>query len=233
MKKPDPRKKGFVDPTDPDAQPRPPRAQTLRAIGRYGIKTSLIETGWDEQKGEWAPDSPVARFIAAVRMGNFLGPAAEWAGINEWTMRRWMAIAREHMPDEYKPEDRKKVPPEKRPYTDMLYRLSTAEATGEVELVTLWRAAAKDNWKAAMNLLARRHQPRWGLRTEMAMTGPGGGPISLVAASAGDVARAIAMNPEARQLASQLLASIAPAAPPLEQPEDGEDDDDEEIDDGD
>lgn len=197
-----------------------------------------IWKGWTEMPqedgsmtGAWASDSVAGRFLMAMKVGNFQSRAAEYAGVAAETIHRWLRTGRDHMPDDVSDGvDLAELDPEWRPYVQLVFDLRKSEAQSEVELVTLWRSAAKDDWRAARDLLARRHPERWKERVGSEISGRDGGPVQMVAVTDAELARTISENPEARRLASELLAQIAPAAPPDMPPEEG-DDGDEDIED--
>ena len=179
----------------------------------------LIWRGWSEKEtieglaGQWEGSCVTGRFLAAMRAGNYQNAAAQWAGISPETMQRWLRTGREHMPDDMDALDLREIDPEFRPYVWLVQEYYRAEAHGEVELVTLWKNAAKEDWRAARDLLARRHKERWMDRTGSEISGPGGGPIPMVAVTDAEVARQIAEDPEARKLASELLARVVGESP--------------------
>lgn len=96
---------------------------------------------------------------------------------------------------------------------ELVDELERAESEAELRLVTQWNKAADQDWRAAMTLLARRHPERWADQSKVKseVSGPDGGPIEV--SQRADLARAIAEDPEARQLASNLLAKVAPSGP--------------------
>lgn len=194
----------------------------------------ILEEGWDDRAGNWPaptserdPGSKGYRILTAIAAGAHFTAACEYARVNRTTAYKWVQRARFWL-EENKVElgdvERDKVSREDRPYVDFLRELNAAEARGEVELVILWRSAARDDWRAARDLLARRHPERWREQSTTELVGAGGGPIQTIELTQAEVARQFVDNPQARRLASQLLAQIAPVAPPamaaLERPDD-------------
>lgn len=220
----------------------------LRSAERGGA-VSLIWNGWTEMPGTnglvggWTSDSVTGRFLSAMKIGNFQNRAAEWAGVGRKTITTWLGIGRDALAvdhpdldvDDVETVDLAQFDPGLRPYVWLVFELRKADAHSEVELVTLWRSAAKDDWRAARDLLARRHPGRWKERVGSEVSGPGGGPVQMMAVTDAEIARSIAENPKARQLASALLAELVPASPPgiddhgeaVEMPD--EDDEDAEV----
>lgn len=79
-----------------------------------------------------------------------------------------------------------------------------AERDAELRMVAQWSKAAEDDWRAASTFLSKRYPTRWGER--FAVTGADGGPVEVNVRP--DLARDIASDPEARRLASELLARV-------------------------
>jgi hypothetical protein len=200
-----------------------PRSQSdvsrpLRRATQDGA-VAMIWNGWTEiptpqgLTGGWTGESVAGRFLAAMKVGNFQNRAAEWAGVSARTIQTWLRIGRDHIDDDAPVVDLATVDEEFRPYVWLVLELRKAEAHSEVELVTLWRSAAKDDWRAARDLLGRRHPQRWKERVGSEVSGANGGPVQLMAVSDVELARQIAANPKARSLATELLAELAPVAP--------------------
>ena len=78
------------------------------------------------------------RILRAIRAGSYLEPACVAAGVGYSTYREWV-----------------------RRFPKFRAAVERAQAVAEVRLVGLWRDAAVKDWKAAKELLARRHPDRW------------------------------------------------------------------------
>lgn len=91
--------------------------------------------------------------------------------------------------------------------------IEVAEANGEMAAVATWAMAARNDWRAAKEFLARRHPARWSERQALELSGPGGGPIVSEDRSLGAVARRIANDPELRESADAFLAQLAGSTP--------------------
>jgi hypothetical protein len=118
---------------------------------------SQLYDGWDDKRGTWS-EGAAKRIIDAVRAGNHVPAAAGYAGISKSAVYTWIARGRESRPrGEF---DRADIDPVELPYVDFVMQLSQAEASAEVELVTLVRSAARENWQAAVQMLGRRF-PQW------------------------------------------------------------------------
>lgn len=131
----------------------------------------IIEKGWNHLDRTWTNDSPCGRFLAAMRIGNYIHVACAFAGISTTTWKNWNARAREHHVNEFEEPDWDAIPESEVPYVAFITAVTRAEAESEVELVGLVRKVGKGNdklppdWRAAMALLSRRHAGRWRERT--------------------------------------------------------------------
>lgn len=88
----------------------------------------------------------VAKIVLHVSQGQFLAVAARLAGISPKSIHNWTARGK-----------REKTGP----FRHFLTELRKAEALNEARLVRQWSKAGKKDWRAAMEMLARRHPERW------------------------------------------------------------------------
>lgn len=95
----------------------------------------------------------VNAIVKAVEVGAPRTVAAEAAGIHEATLYRWVAQG----------EDPKAA----RLYRELREALTRADAQVEVEALTAWKAAWQDDWRAAMEYLARTRPSRYGRRERL------------------------------------------------------------------
>src|SRR5215467_9669155 len=86
------------------------------------------------------------RILRAIRAGSYLEPACVAAGVGYSTFRAWQ----------------KKFPK----FREAVER---AQAVAEVRLVGLWREQCPKDWRAAKELLARRHPERWSAEARVAV----------------------------------------------------------------
>jgi transposase-like protein len=101
------------------------------------------------------------RIIQAVTAGNYLETAAQYAGIDGSTLRRWVAKGESDTSAE--------------PYRSFCTALKSARAAAEVRSVALiQQAATGGTWQAAAWYLERSYPDRWG-RTRVEVTGPSDG----------------------------------------------------------
>ncbi len=124
------------------------------------------------------------RIVSAIRGGNYLEVAAQFAGIGTSTLYRWLANADD-------------------PHADPSYRefrdaVESARSAAEVRNVTLIQQAANDGtWQAAAWYLERTAWQRWGRRTMVT----------------GDAGEAIKVEVDHRQTLRQVLGLDDDAAP--------------------
>lgn len=105
------------------------------------------------------------RILQAVQAGNYLETAAQFAGIDGSTMRRWLQKGE----GEGAPE----------PYRTFYTALKSARASAEVRSVALIQTAASNGtWQAAAWYLERSYPDRWG-RTRVEVTGADNAPIRV------------------------------------------------------
>jgi len=97
------------------------------------------------------------RILQAVQAGNYLDTAAQYAGVDGSTMRRWVTKG--------------EAPNAPEPYRSFCTALKSARAAAEVRSVALInQAAGNGTWQAAAWYLERSYPDRWG-RTRVEITG--------------------------------------------------------------
>jgi hypothetical protein len=105
------------------------------------------------------------RILQAVQAGNYLDTAAQFAGIDGSTMRRWLQKGEGEGAAE--------------PYRTFHTALKSARASAEVRSVALIQTAASNGtWQAAAWYLERSYPDRWG-RTRVEVTGADNAPIRV------------------------------------------------------
>lgn len=102
------------------------------------------------------------RIIQALKAGNYVETAAEYAGIGKTTFYRWMEQGKQASRGIY------------REFRDAVMR---ARAEAEARNVAIIQKAAPDDWRAAAWWLERAFPDRWGPRQKLEHSGPEGGPI--------------------------------------------------------
>ena len=108
------------------------------------------------------------RFELIVKMlsrGHYLTTAAKTAGISSATLAVWRKRGR---------DDGDGI------YFEFAQAVDDAHAKGEVTLVDhVISAVAKGEWRAATWILERKYGERWAKKSEIALTGQGGGPVQV------------------------------------------------------
>lgn len=167
------------------------------------------------------------RIVTAVRAGNYHYVAASYAGIGKSTFYKYLdlgegvltqAIDNRHLDAEAEPDTLRDALAEagyaehEILCAELVDELTRAEAEVEVRLVANWSKAAAEDWRAARDLLARRHALRWRDRTSVDLVGDvDGGPVRLTVSS--DAMREVMTDPSSVAAASALLAAVVPSAP--------------------
>ena len=123
------------------------------------------------------------KLIAAVRAGNYVSVACRLAGIGARTFYDWRAYAL-NLLDEIESADnpdtaRAALASDALDYVTWWEELQHAEDEAEVSLVAQWSSQASEDWRAARDLLSRRHPDRWKERRGEELSGPDGGPIPI------------------------------------------------------
>ncbi|MEO1064810.1 MAG: hypothetical protein AAFZ07_25625 [Actinomycetota bacterium] len=129
-------------------------------------RPSLIEVGWDPDERSWEKTSPVGKFLVAIRAGNWIQTSAAFAGLGDRTIRIWMRRGREALAEAS--GELTQVAPEDLPHAVLVDTTAYTESASEVELVQIMRSQARDDWRAAIALLSRRHPDRWAERALVA-----------------------------------------------------------------
>lgn len=110
------------------------------------------------------------RIVNSLKAGNYEQTAARAAGIGVSTYYRWLENG------EDKGEDNL---PEHEPYREFREAVTRAIAEAEEVLVKRWQKHSITDWRAARDLLARRHPENWKATERHEHTGADGGPISV------------------------------------------------------
>lgn len=95
------------------------------------------------------------KVLEAIGKGCTREVAAAYAGIGERTLYQWISYGN-------KPPQTSAMEERLAPYRQFAQALTRAEATAEVEAVSVWQAAFKDDWRAVVEWLARKYPDRWG-----------------------------------------------------------------------
>lgn len=110
---------------------------------------------------KFTPDT-TARILQALRGGNFMSVACEFAGVHYTTVRKWLIDA-----------EKPGAPQELVEFSDAVRQ---AEAQAEVADLAIIRRAAQDkDWRAAAWIRGRRSRERWGDKVDASVDVTSGG----------------------------------------------------------
>ena len=104
------------------------------------------------------------RLVDAVKAGNHITRACEYAGINKVTYYRWKAKASTSKSGEY---------------FDLLQELEEAESEAQVRMVAQWQSQIPTDWRAAREFLARRFPDEWSSLEKREISGDSENPIVI------------------------------------------------------
>lgn len=113
------------------------------------------------------------QIIEAIRVGNYIETAANYAGIGHSTFHLWMKKGRDEIERLVELEERgidAEVDPALAVYVEFVGNVKKAEADAEVQAVTRVRSAMGENWQAAMTFLERKYPAKWGRRVDLNIT---------------------------------------------------------------
>jgi len=88
------------------------------------------------------------RIVAIVKAGSAVETAARACGVARRTWYRWLKLGRGG----------------RQPYRRLVEQLESAEDACKVSLITVLRAAAAQDWRAALVILERKWPEEWGRR---------------------------------------------------------------------
>ena len=111
-------------------------------------------------------DETQRRIVEAIRAGNYIETAAQYAGVNKTTIYAWLKKADD---------------PDQDPrYAEFRNAVEEARAQAEARNVMLIQKAANEGtWQAAAWYLERTAPHRWGRQARIELTGDGGGPVQV------------------------------------------------------
>jgi hypothetical protein len=119
----------------------------------------------------------VKRIEDAIRVGNYVEDACEYAGLSRHTLYSWLRRGQAEMD---RINDGQDPDPAEAIYLTILTTIEKARAEAVVRNVTLIQNAARDgSWQAAAWWLERTRSAHFGRRLATEVSGPGGGPVAL------------------------------------------------------
>jgi hypothetical protein len=141
------------------------------------------------------------RFLELLRAGNYIEPSCRAAGFSYDTYGIWMTCywAAHEMVNRHEELD-----PKSEAYHAAGEQILQAIAQSEVALQAMVRDQAPNDWKAAIELLARRWPDRWSNRAQMRITHD----LRPQGPSASDEAVSMKSPTEAGELADMVRALV-------------------------
>jgi len=126
----------------------------------------------------------VDNFLSALKAGNHVHVAADFAGIDQSTISGWIRrgareLTRAFTEAEKKDWKKPRFIKKEAVYARFAQSVQQATAQAEVRLSTAVATEAQTNWVAAMTLLERRWPERWSRLQRNEVTGGGGGAIAI------------------------------------------------------
>ena len=107
--------------------------------------------------------------IKYIRGGNYIETACNAVGVCRKTYYNWLQRGAIALRLEEKGE---KVPENEKIFLHFLHTTQQAVAKAEIRNVTIIQMAAKKDWHAAMEILARKYPKRWGKKDKLAPETP-------------------------------------------------------------
>ena len=99
-----------------------------------------------------------AEIVKRLKIGCYAKTVVEAVGINRATYYRWLERGER---SKKLAEEGKKIPKEEKIYCDFCDSVRQADAEGEVSITAMIFNQVKDDWRAGMELLARKYPERW------------------------------------------------------------------------
>jgi len=116
------------------------------------------------------------QIIKYIEAGNYAKVACQAVGISEFIYYYWK---RQGKKAEEKLEEGKKLTDRENELYQLYQSIRGAEARAEIRNVTSINLAARKDWRAALEMLARKYHKRWGTKTIKQIGGTGEEPIKI------------------------------------------------------
>lgn len=116
------------------------------------------------------------RIVQALRAGNYVDTAAQFAGISRPTLYRW--LERGDRAAE-KADLGETLSEQEEMFLNFRNEVDAARASATVRNVSLISQAAQNSWQAAAWWLERTNPNLWGRQTRTEVSGPNNGPINV------------------------------------------------------
>ena len=104
------------------------------------------------------------QLIKYIEAGNYVETACKAVGISRRVFYNWGERGKKTLELE---KNGKKVPESEKIYLHFLHTTRQAVAKAEIRNVTIIQIAAKKDWRAAMEILARKYPKRWGKKDKL------------------------------------------------------------------
>jgi transposase len=134
------------------------------------------------------------RLTEAIRAGNYYEAACGYAGIHYSTFRKWMQKGETAKSGKFK---------------EFFDAVTRAEYEAEVRMVAQWQKQMPEDYRAIRDFLERRYPERWGRRVDVKQDIKQEVQGQVTQRYEYDVTQRIISDPEAVQLAEQLLRRAA------------------------
>lgn len=103
-----------------------------------------------QRRGKLTPQVQ-QKIVEAIRAGNYVSVAAQYAGIDRSTFYRWMERGENSRSGKYR---------------SFFLAVRQAESFAEVRAVAILQSEMKENWRAALSYLERKFPTRWGTSSQ-------------------------------------------------------------------
>jgi transposase len=134
------------------------------------------------------------RLTEAIRAGNYYEAACGYAGIHYSTFRKWMQKGETAKSGKFR---------------EFFEAVTLAEYEAEARLVAQWQKHMPEDYRAIRDFLERRYPERWGKRVDVKQNIKQKVQGQVTQRYEYDITQRIISDPEAVQLAEQLLRRTA------------------------
>ena len=104
------------------------------------------------------------KLIKHIEAGNYIVTACKAVGINKLTYYRWVQRGAKALQLE---KEGGKVPESEKIYCNFCNSVRQAHAIGELEIFSEIRSQVRKDWRAGMEILARKYPKRWGKKDKL------------------------------------------------------------------
>jgi hypothetical protein len=116
------------------------------------------------------------RIVQALRAGNYLATAAQYAGVSRAAVYVWLNKGEDAASKLEAGDD---LTDNERVYYEFADAVARARSEAEVSNVALIKTAAQTQWQAAAWMLERSNPRQWGRRNITELVGADDGPVNL------------------------------------------------------